>query len=110
MHVQIVGFQDIPKDDMYGMIWNGDAEARPEYIDRLYGANQDESICLVVFPPEIETDYLAQSSQGDVTKVTRKVPCDAVTRDSPDPREIGPFKLPPGRRLVPTGDADVLIV
>jgi hypothetical protein len=68
MHVQIVGFQDIPKDDMYGMIWNEHAEARPEYIDRLYGTNQDESICLVVFPPEIETEF-SQTSQG-VTRVT----------------------------------------
>ncbi len=102
MHVQIVGFQDIPKDDMYGMIWNEHAEARPEYIDRLYGTNQDESICLVVFPPEIETEF-SQTSQG-VTRVTRKVPCDAVTRDTPDPHATGPFRLPPGKRFVPTGE------
>jgi hypothetical protein len=64
MHVQILGFQDLPKGDMYSMIWNERAEARPEFINRLYGTNQDESICLVVFPPEIETELERTSSNG----------------------------------------------
>jgi hypothetical protein len=29
LHVRIVGFQDIPEGDMYGMIWNPESEAWP---------------------------------------------------------------------------------
>ena len=49
--VQHVGYQDLPHDATYNVIWNPGLEARPDHINKLHGFNNKERVCLVVFPP-----------------------------------------------------------
>ena len=80
LHVRIVGYQDLPKDSTYTMIWNPGAEARPDHINRLHGTNQDRKVCMVIYRPGTEGDVTMESE-----RVARQVPCDSVARDLPGP-------------------------
>jgi hypothetical protein len=44
MHVRILGYQDLPHESTYSMIWNPGMEARSDHINRLHGTNQDEGL------------------------------------------------------------------
>ena len=52
MFIRIRGYQDVPRGHWLNMIWNPALEMRPEHINRKYGTNKSERVCLVVADAE----------------------------------------------------------
>jgi hypothetical protein len=72
------------------MVWNPSMEARPEYINKLHGTNQEARVCMVLFPPARQ----------------RRPPIPTVAPLAPIPAGSLAFQTPSANNPWPSGEPE----